>query len=110
MRLVHRTGEISGDVMQLPGELRSRLKNTIKPKILAPLLSGKLAEWFSQFEFIEAAPAENDKPQAGTSGESRAVAERSEPPVREARPRPRAAPRQEFVHGALRASKQRRVP
>lgn len=110
VRLVHRAGEISGDVMQLPGELRSRLKNTIKPKILAPLLSGKVAEWFSRFEFIEAAPIESDKPQASTLLESHAVAERSAPSLRETPPRPRAAPRQEFVHGALRTSKPRRIP
>lgn len=58
LRLTHRTGEIAGDVLQLPGELRSRLRNTINPKVLAPLLSGKVKEWFSRFEFIEPAPVD----------------------------------------------------
>ncbi len=110
VRLVHRTGEISGDVMQLPGELRSRLKNTIKPKILAPLLSGKVAEWFSRFEFIETAPVEKETPQAGTPLESGSIANRSSPPPEAARLRSHPTPRQEFVHGALRTSKSRRAP
>ena len=65
VRLAHRTGEITGDVMQLPGDFRTRLKSTINPKALAPLLSGKAAEIFSQFDFID--PPEIEAKARGTA-------------------------------------------
>jgi len=55
VRLAHRTGEITGDVLAMPEDFRTRLKSTINPKILAPLLSGRTAEWFRQFDFFESA-------------------------------------------------------
>ncbi|MEQ1860975.1 MAG: AsmA-like C-terminal region-containing protein [Chthoniobacteraceae bacterium] len=54
VRLAHRSGQITGDAMQLPGEFRARLRSTINPKTLAPLLTGKAAEWFTQVEFLDA--------------------------------------------------------
>jgi hypothetical protein len=55
VHLAHRTGEITGDVLSLPGDFRTRMKSSINPKILAPLLSGRTAEWFRQFDFFESA-------------------------------------------------------
>jgi hypothetical protein len=55
VRLAHRTGEITGDVLALPADFKTRLKSTINPKVLAPLLSGRTAEWFRQFDFFESA-------------------------------------------------------
>ena len=51
VRLVHRSGEVTADAMQIPGEFRARLHSTINPKPLQPLLSGQVAQVFSQFEF-----------------------------------------------------------
>lgn len=53
VRLVHQSGEITGDVMQLPDDFRTRLHSTINPEVLAPLLTGATAEWFKQFNFID---------------------------------------------------------
>ena len=47
----HYSGELRGDLMQVPGNFRAYLKSTIDPKLISPLLSGKAAEWFSQFNF-----------------------------------------------------------
>ncbi len=54
VRLVQRTGEVAGDVQQLPGGFRARLRSTINPKILRPLLTGQAAETLAQFEFPQA--------------------------------------------------------
>ena len=54
VRLVHKDGEITGDVMQLPDDFRTRLHSTINPEVLAPLLTGPTAEWFKQFNFLDA--------------------------------------------------------
>jgi hypothetical protein len=54
VRLVHQSGEVTGDVMQLPGDFRTRLHSSINPEVLAPLLTGPTAEWFKQFNFIDA--------------------------------------------------------
>ena len=51
LRLAQRSGAVSGDVQQLPGEFRARLHSTINPKVLRPLLTGKAAEILAQFEF-----------------------------------------------------------
>ena len=50
-RLTHRTGAISGDVQQVPGDFRARLHSDINPKALRPLLTGQAAETLGQFEF-----------------------------------------------------------
>ena len=60
VRVVHHTGELTGDVMQVPGNVRTRLKSTINPKIFRPLLTGAAAEWFSQFDFADSATIEAD--------------------------------------------------
>ena len=52
-RLVHRSGTITGDVLVAPNDFRSRLRSTINPSTLAPLLTGRAADWFSQFVFDE---------------------------------------------------------
>jgi hypothetical protein len=52
--LRHPSGAITGDVMQLPGDVRARLRSTINPETLAPFLQGKAAEWFKQLEFLDA--------------------------------------------------------
>jgi hypothetical protein len=54
VHLVHQSGELSGDVMQLPDDFRARLRSSINPEVLAPLLTGPTAEWFKQFDFIDA--------------------------------------------------------
>jgi hypothetical protein len=53
LRLVHRSGEMKGDVMQLPGDFRSRLSSTLDPKTLSPLLGKAIGEWLKQFEFTD---------------------------------------------------------
>lgn len=53
LRLVHRSGEMTGDVMQLPGDFRSRLNSTLDPKTLSPLLGTAIGEWLKQFEFTD---------------------------------------------------------
>jgi hypothetical protein len=52
--LLHGSGEVRGDAMQIPGEFRARLRGGISPKAFLPLLSGSAAEWLSQFEFADA--------------------------------------------------------
>jgi len=54
VRLSHQSGEITGDVMQLPDDFRARLHSTINPEVLAPLLTGPTADWFKQFNFSDA--------------------------------------------------------
>jgi hypothetical protein len=53
VRLIHQSGEIFGDVMQVPDDFRTRLHSTINPEVLAPLLTGPTAEWFKQFDFTD---------------------------------------------------------
>ncbi|MGV3531516.1 MAG: AsmA-like C-terminal region-containing protein [Chthoniobacteraceae bacterium] len=60
VRLAHRTGELTGDVVQTPGVFRAHLRSTIHPRLVTPLLRGKVAEWFSQFEFQDAPTFEID--------------------------------------------------
>lgn len=52
--LRHRTGEVRGDALQLPEEIRAKLSSTINPKALQPLLSGKALEAMREFEFKDA--------------------------------------------------------
>lgn len=58
VRIVHHTGEITGDILQVPGDVRTRIESTINPKIIRPLLTGAAAEWFSQFDFADPARIE----------------------------------------------------
>lgn len=51
IHLRHHSGEVKGDLMQVPSDFRAQLRGTVDPKLIAPLLSGKAAEWFSQFDF-----------------------------------------------------------
>ncbi len=53
VRLAQRSGTVSGDFQQVPGDFRARLESTINPKVLRPLLSGMAAETLAQFEFPE---------------------------------------------------------
>jgi hypothetical protein len=54
VHLLHRSGELSGDVMQSPAELRSRLRSSISEKAFAPLRSGKTGEWVRRLEIAGA--------------------------------------------------------
>lgn len=54
LRLAQRSGTVSGDIQQVPGDFRARLRSTINPKVLRPLLSGLAAETLAQFEFPQA--------------------------------------------------------
>ena len=58
VRLAHRTGEVTGDMLHLESDNRSSLKSTIQRKVLAPLFAGKAADWLPRIEFIESANAE----------------------------------------------------
>ena len=58
VNLTHRTGTITGDVLQTEGTDRSSLKSTIPRKVLAPLFAGKGAEWISRVEFVGAGQAD----------------------------------------------------
>ena len=58
VRLAHRTGEVTGDVLHLESGDRSSLKSTIPRKVLAPLFAGKTAEWLPPIEFSESANAD----------------------------------------------------
>jgi len=69
LRLVHRSGEMKGDVMQLPGDFRSRVNSTLDPKTLSPLLGTSIGEWLKQFEFTDSpdihVEARGSQPDAG---------------------------------------------
>ncbi len=60
VQLTHRTGAISGDVMESPNEFRQRLNSTIDPKILPPLLTGAAADWFQRLNFTRAADSQEN--------------------------------------------------
>lgn len=53
-RLLHRSGMVFGDAMQVPGDLRVQVRSTINPKPLQPLLSGNASKVLGEFEFHEA--------------------------------------------------------
>ncbi len=63
VKLAHRTGAITGDVLHAEGANRSSLKSTIQRKVLAPLFAGKTAEWMPRIEFIDAANASARQPE-----------------------------------------------
>jgi hypothetical protein len=52
-RLLHRSGMVFGDAMQVPGDFRARLRSTINPKPLQALLSGIASRTLGEFEFPE---------------------------------------------------------
>jgi len=52
-RLLHRSGMVFGDAMQVPGEFRAQIRSTIHPKPLQPLLSGIASKVLGEFEFHE---------------------------------------------------------
>jgi len=47
-RIVHRTGLLTGDILHVAGEARTRLRNSIDPEVLRPLLSGIAGEWLRE--------------------------------------------------------------
>ena len=49
-------------VLQLENEFRSHMKNTISRKVLAPILTGKVGEWFQKLEFSNSAASETAGP------------------------------------------------
>ncbi len=54
VRLTHRSGEVLGDVLQVPGEFHARVASTLNPKALQPLLTGPALETLLQFDFRDA--------------------------------------------------------
>jgi hypothetical protein len=51
--LVENTGELSGDVICLPGEFRARGNGSVDPQLLAPLLKPEEAAWLNRFDFTD---------------------------------------------------------
>ncbi len=55
VRLVRAGGEeLIGDALAVPGDFRARLRSTINPKDLRPLVTGKLVEILTLFDFPHA--------------------------------------------------------
>jgi hypothetical protein len=52
VQLTHRSGEIRGDLLQQPNDLRTRLHSTISPQVLAPVLTGRTGEWLRRLRII----------------------------------------------------------
>lgn len=46
--------EVTGDAMQVAGDFRARLRSTMNPKVLRPLLTGNAAEVLAQLDFSKA--------------------------------------------------------
>lgn len=54
MRLARAGGEeVTGDALRVPGDFRARLRSTMNPKVLRPLVNEKAAETLAQFEFAQ---------------------------------------------------------
>jgi hypothetical protein len=51
VHLAHRSGEASGDLLQVPGEFHARVSSTLNPKALQPLFTGPALDALLQFEF-----------------------------------------------------------
>lgn len=49
--LVHRSGEVHMSALQRPRDFRARMRSTIDPKPLAPLLTGKAARLLAEWDF-----------------------------------------------------------
>lgn len=45
LRVVHHTGVLTGDILHVPGDVRTRLKSSIDSAVLRPLLSDAAVEW-----------------------------------------------------------------
>ncbi|HEX5175849.1 MAG TPA: hypothetical protein VFV83_02415, partial [Chthoniobacteraceae bacterium] len=52
MRLVHRTGELAGDMVNDRGQVQSRFINTLHRPVLRPILHGELGELYAQLTFV----------------------------------------------------------
>ena len=48
LRVAHPSGEITGDILHLPGDVRVELKSTIEPEVLRPVLSGPAGQWLEK--------------------------------------------------------------
>jgi hypothetical protein len=70
VQLVHGSGQLSGDVQQIPGDVRARLRSTINPQVLRPVLSGKALEALMQFEFQDSPEFEIEASGADLSPEA----------------------------------------
>lgn len=53
-RLVHRSGELSLNAVQVPGQFRAHLLSSIDPKVFIPFTSGKTAEMIGELDFPDA--------------------------------------------------------
>src|SRR5581483_7891745 len=51
--LRNRTGAVSLNAIQLPGDFRAKLQSSINPRSLLPLVSGKAAEMLGEYEFLQ---------------------------------------------------------
>jgi hypothetical protein len=54
VKLAHKSGEVTGDIMQTPGDFRVRLTSSINPEVVIPFLPPKASEWLGQFHFMDA--------------------------------------------------------
>lgn len=54
LTLVHRSGEIHGDAMQLPQDFRARFEGAMNPRAFAPILAQPVVEWLGHFDFVDA--------------------------------------------------------
>jgi len=52
LRLVHRSGELAGDLVDDGVQLHSRFTNTLNMTALDPILKGKLGELYAQLTFV----------------------------------------------------------
>ena len=48
LKVAHRTGEITGDILHLPNDVRVQLKSTIEPEVMRPVLSGPAGKWLEK--------------------------------------------------------------
>jgi hypothetical protein len=53
LRLQHRSGELTANVLQLPGDFRAKARSTINPTSVARLFTGKAAEAMSDWNFTD---------------------------------------------------------
>jgi hypothetical protein len=53
LRLRHRSGELSGSALRLPGDFRLRVESTINPTAVNRLFTGKLGEAMSEWNFAD---------------------------------------------------------
>lgn len=53
VQLVHRSGELTGSAVQLPGDFRASLQSNLNPRILLPLFTGETARNLAEWDFTD---------------------------------------------------------